>query len=191
MTLSFNQRPSQWLSLRASYTLSKSIDTAGNFFFSSPQNNSDIRDERGPSDNDQRHRLAISGSIQPPLKNSVLGGFMLSYIYTYESALPFNVQTGTDRNFDTSVNDRPVGVGRNTGRGFDFASLDIRLSRRFSLSERTVVEAMIESFNTLNRSNLQLPNRTFGPGPIPLRGFGAPTAAGDPRQIQLGVRVSF
>ena len=63
----------------------------------------------------------------------MLRGFQFGYIFTYASRLPFNVLLGSDRNFDTNNNDRPVGVGRNTGRGFDFASLDLRLSRRFSL----------------------------------------------------------
>ena len=115
----------------------------------------------------------------------------MSYIYTYESALPFNIQTGTDRNFDTNVNDRPAGVGRNTGRGFDFASLDLRLSRRFSFDERIRLEAIIESFNTLNRTNFQLPNRVTGTGTAPLSSFGQPTAAADPRQVQIGLRLSF
>ncbi|HET9533526.1 MAG TPA: TonB-dependent receptor [Blastocatellia bacterium] len=197
MTLSFDNRPAQWAALRVSYTLSKAIDTAGNFFFSSPQNNLDIRDDRGPSDNDQRHRLALSGWFETPSsqKGSALrritGGWQLSYIYTYESALPFNIQTGTDRNFDTNVNDRPAGVGRNTGRGFDFASLDLRLSRRFSFDERIRLEAIIESFNTLNRTNFQLPNRVTGTGTAPLSSFGQPTAAADPRQVQIGLRLSF
>jgi hypothetical protein len=198
MTASFHSRPAGWAALRASYTLSKAIDTAGNFFFSTPQNNFDIRDDRGLSDNDQRHRLVVSGSVEAPLSRKdsamlrrVAGGWQLSYIYTFESALPFNIQTGNDRNFDTSVNDRPLGVGRNTGRGFDFASLDLRLSRRFSLTEHAKLDAIIESFNTLNRTNFQLPNRVIGTGLAPLGSFGQPTAASDPRQIQLGLRLSF
>jgi hypothetical protein len=62
---------------------------------------------------------------------------------------------GSDRNNDTNVNDRPPGVGRNTGVGFDFATLDLRLARRFALGA-TRVEAMVEAFNLLNRSNPQL-----------------------------------
>ncbi|MCI0489888.1 MAG: carboxypeptidase regulatory-like domain-containing protein [Blastocatellia bacterium] len=197
MVVSFNNRFARWASARVSYTLSKAIDTSGNFFFSSPQNSFDIRDERGLSDNDQRHRLVVSGSFETPEATDdsdyrrILAGFQLSYIFAYESALPFNIQTGSDRNFDTNVNDRPVRVGRNTGRGFDFASLDLRLSRRFRFTERFGLEAIAESFNTLNRTNFQIPNRTFGPGPQPLASFGRPTAAGDPRQIQFGLRLSF
>ncbi|HEV8484407.1 MAG TPA: TonB-dependent receptor [Blastocatellia bacterium] len=197
MVVSFNKRAGRWAAIRASYTLSKTIDNAGNFFFSSPQNNFDLRDDRGPSDNDQRQRLAVSGWLETPRGGGYSGlrhaleGFQFSYILSYSSALPFNIQTGADRNFDTNSNDRPVGIARNTARGFDFASLDLRLSRRFRFTEHFGLEIIAESFNTLNRTNLQLPNNTFGTGVAPLPSFGRPNAAGDPRQIQFGLRLSF
>ena len=197
MVVSYNQRATRWASLRVSYTLSKTIDDAGNFFFSSVQNNFDINDDRGLSDNDQRHRLVISGSLEAPEQNKATGfqrflnGFQLGYIFTYASRLPFNVLVGSDRNFDTNNNDRPLGVGRNTGRGFDFASLDLRLSRRFELTERVDLQLLAEGFNVLNRSNLGIPNNTFGSGVHPLPRFGQPTAAFDPRQFQFGMKVSF
>ncbi|MDT4898915.1 MAG: hypothetical protein QOH25_3992 [Acidobacteriota bacterium] len=198
LVLAFNKRASNWTSLRVSYTLSKAIDDAGNFFFSSPQDNFNIRDDRGLSDNDQRHRLTISGSFEAPhIANRAshfrraLEDFQLSYIFSFASALPFNPLTGSDRNFDTNFNDRPTGVARNTGRGFDFASLDLRLSRKFHFTERLGLEAIIEGFNVLNRSNFQIPNNTYGTGQTPLPSFGRPTAASDSRQIQLGLRLSF
>ncbi|HST23500.1 MAG TPA: carboxypeptidase regulatory-like domain-containing protein [Blastocatellia bacterium] len=197
LVVSFNKRMSQWASLRTSYTLSKAIDTSGNFFFSTPQNNDNLRDERGLSDNDQRHRLTVSGTLEVPRARGesafrrAVEGIGLNCIFTYTSALPFNVLTNIDRNFDTNFNDRPVGVGRNTGRGFNFASLDLRLSKRFRFAEHFGIEAIVESFNTLNRTNFQLPNTNFGSGLTPLPSFRQPTAAGDPRQIQFGLRVDF
>lgn len=197
MVVSFNKRAARWANLRVSYTLSKTIDDAGNFFFSSVQNNFNIRDDRGRSDNDQRHRLVVSGSLEAPSQAKTSGlqrllrGFQFGYIFTYASRLPFNVLLGTDRNFDTNNNDRPVGVGRNTGRGFDFTSLDLRVSRRFRLTERVDLQLLAEGFNVLNRSNFGVPNNTFGSGATPLPAFGQPTAAFDPRQFQFGMRVSF
>jgi len=197
MVLSYNQRAAQWANVRVSYTLSKTIDDAGNFFFSSVQNNFNIRDDRGLSDNDQRHRLVVSGSLEVPPHDKATGfqrflcGFQLGYIFTYASRLPFNVLLGSDRNFDTNNNDRPVGVGRNTGRGFDFASLDLRLSRRFHLTERVDLQLLAEGFNVLNRANFGVPNNTFGSGATPLPTFGHPTSAFDPRQFQFGMKVSF
>ena len=50
---------------------------------------------------------------------------------------------------------------------------------------------MIEAFNLLNHVNILNVNNTFGNGTGPLPAFDQPTAAGDPRQIQLGVRWTF
>ena len=195
MVVSFNKRASRWVGVRASYTLSKTIDDAGNFFFSSPQDNFNIQGERGLSDNDQRHRLVVSGSLEAPQQSKgwarALRDFQFGYIFTYGSRLPFNVLLGTDRNLDTNNNDRPLGVGRNTGRGFDFASLDLRISRRIRLSERMDLQLLAEGFNVLNRSNFGVPNNTFGAGATPLATFGRPTQAFDPRQFQFGMRLSF
>jgi hypothetical protein len=197
MSVSINRRMYGWAAFRVSYTLSKAIDTAGNFFFSSPQNSLDIRDDRGLSANDQRHRLVASGSFrasdsgQGSLPRRLMGGFELSYIFSYGSPYPFNIQTGTDRNNDTNVNDRPVGVGRDTGVGFGAASLDLRLSRRIQLAEHSSIDVMVEAFNVTNHVNLQFPNNIYGSGLVPLPSFGLATAAGDPRQVQFGLRISF
>ncbi|MFN8002064.1 MAG: hypothetical protein U0X75_13725 [Acidobacteriota bacterium] len=115
----------------------------------------------------------------------------MSWIFRYGSALPFNIVTGADRNNDTNVNDRPLGVARNAGKGFDFASFDLRLSRRIRFTERYGLEVIAEGFNLFNRANYQLPNATFGTGTTPNATFGRPTAAADPRQIQFGLRLSF
>src|SRR5215510_2664871 len=197
LTVSLNRRFRRWAGARLSYTFSKAIDNTGNAFFFTPQDNFNLRDERGRSDNDQRHVLAVSGVLAAPEKSGgglwrrVVAGFQLSSIFRYGSALLFNIVTGADRNNDTSVNDRPVGVGRNTGEGFDFAALDLRLSRRIRFTERMGLEVIAEGFNMFNRANFQLPNATFGTGATPNPNFGRPTAAADPRQIQFGLRLSF
>ncbi len=192
VTVSIARRPATWGSARLSYTFSKGLDTAGNFFFSQPQDANDIAAERGRSDNDQRHRLTLSGTLTSPtgpaasVWQRLSHNWMFSYIYTYTSALPFNIQIPTDRNGDTNFNDRPAGVGRNTGEGFDYQSLDLRLSRAFPLPGGVSVEALIDAFNVLNRANYQVPvNIITSPA------FGQPTAVHDPRQVQLGVRVLF
>jgi hypothetical protein len=192
MTIALTKRPVSWGSFRFSYTWSKGLDTSGNFFFSQPQNANDIAAERGRSDNDQRHRLAISGTLTPPralndtLLHRVVNGWLFSYVFTYASALPFNIQLPNDRNGDTNFNDRPVGVGRNTGQGFDYQSLDLRLSRAFGLIHGVSLEAIVDAFNVLDRANYQVPNNIFG-APT----FGRPTAVNDPRQFQLGLRLLF
>jgi hypothetical protein len=181
-----------WGHARISYTFSKSLDDAGNAFFSSPQDNFDIHADWGLSDNHQRHRLVLSGAIEGPVGSPVvvLRGFQLAWVYTYGSPQPFNIVTGGDRNNDTNVNDRPVGVGRNTGVGFDYHSLDLRLGYRFRMAGLSA-EASLDAFNLLNRTNLLFPNNTFGQGLTPLPTFAMATAAADPRQLQVGVRLRF
>jgi hypothetical protein len=200
LTIAWVQRPVSWGSYRVSYTFSKAIDDLGQFFFSTPQNNFNIAADRSRSDNDQRHRVAVNGILQTPggpassLWRRLRNGFLLSTILTYNSALPFNVQTGTDNNGDTNVNDRPAGLGRNTGQGFDYFTLDVRLSRNFRLSEKFHLEGLAEAFNVMNRANWQLPNNIFGNGPFPTSpapGFGAPQAVSDPRELQLALRLKF
>ncbi|HVX66383.1 MAG TPA: TonB-dependent receptor, partial [Bryobacteraceae bacterium] len=192
LLVSLRAHPGRGLELRAAYTLSKAIDDTGNFFFSTPQSNSNLRDDRGLSDNDQRHRLSVAAVLESPARGALLGGWQLAPMFQYSSALPFNVQVNYDRNHDTNLNDRPAGVGRNTGRGFDFASLDMRLSRTFRAGEHCRVQALAESFNTLNRVNRSLPNNIIGTGTgAPLASFGRATAVYDPRQLQMGLRLDF
>jgi hypothetical protein len=120
--------------------------------------------------------------------SKIVEGFRLNPIFVYGTPYPFNIVTGTQTIQTTPA--RP-GVGRNTGVGFNYASLDLRLSREFQVHETLSLEVMAESFNVLNRSNLQFPNNTWGTGPTPVATFGAATAAADPRQMQFGVRVKM
>ena len=184
-----------WLDGRISYTYSRAYDDAGNFFFSQPQDTNDVRADWGPSDNDQHHRIAVSGTASTPhLSGSFLrtaaSDWHISGIVSYSSALPFNVQTGADRNNDTNNNDRPVGVGRNSARGFNFSSADLRFMRSVALG-RNRLELLVEVFNVFNHANYLVPNNIYGTGTTPLPAFGQPTAVGDPREMQFGVRVIF
>jgi hypothetical protein len=197
MFVSFNKRQGRWATARVSYTLSKAIDDSGNFFFSTPQDNFNLRGEQGLSDNNQRHRLTVSGTFNAPaafengFAREALGGFEVGYIFTYASRLPFNVLAGSDLNGDSTNNDRPSGLARNTGRGFDFASFDLSLSRRFRVTEKLNLELIAEGFNLFNRANFSVPNNNFGTGAQPPATFGQPTAAFDPRQMQVGLRLAF
>ena len=190
VTLSLNARPVSWGSARLAYTLSKADDTAGNAFFSTPQDNFAIAAEKGPSDNDQRHRVVMSGTIGGE-SLPWLHGVELGYVASYATGVPFNIVAGSDLNNDTNNNDRPIGVSRNTGRQSSTGSVDLRVSRAFRVSGRQSVEAIVEGFNLFNRVNILAVNSTFGSGIVPLATFGQPTLAGDPRQIQLGLRWNF
>jgi hypothetical protein len=49
----------------------------------------------------------------------------------------------------------------------------------------------VDGFNVLNQTIYLIPNNGIGTGPTPSATFGRPTAAADPRQLQVGARWSF
>src|SRR5262249_46734656 len=148
MTLSVQHRATNWSTVRVSYALSKAIDNTGNAFFSGPQDNFNIRDDRGLSDNDQRHRLSVSAQLVVPRRSthetwrSIFEGFQFSPIFSYGSPYPFNIVTGAQTLQTTAA--RLSGVGRNTGIGFNYKNLDFRLSREFHLKESVRLEWIAE-----------------------------------------------
>jgi hypothetical protein len=111
----------QGLFWNLNYLLMKNTNEADSAF-SLPSNNFDLRADRGPSANDFRH--LFSGFISKRLP----AGFSISTIFQTSSALPYNITTGFDDNADTVINDRPVGVGRNSARGRARWEIGSRLS---------------------------------------------------------------
>jgi hypothetical protein len=202
LSVAFVQRPVRWGSYRISYTYSKALNDVGEFFFSSPINNFNVWQDWARSDDDQRHRVTFNGTVHTSLGpasslwEKISHGFQLSGILQYYSPLPFNVVTGSNTVQATTA--RPLSggdfIGRNTGIGFDSFTVGGRLSRTFALGERLKLEGIAEAFNALNHRNNLIPNGTFGPGLFPtnpLPSFGQPTAVGDPRSLQLALRLSF
>jgi hypothetical protein len=220
LEVSFLERPVSWGSARVSYTWSHAIDNLSEFFFSAPINNFNFAVDRGRSDDDQRHRVVFDANLATPASpaNSFTGhlthGWRLGGILQYYSKLPFNITTGGNTLQQTTQ--RPCASGyslaanggtnpcteaaagaviaRNTGAGFDFFTLNARLSRTFALTERVHLEALAEAFNSLNHRNNMIPNSTWGIGAypqVPNATFRQPTAVGDPRSVQLGARINF
>jgi outer membrane receptor for Fe3+-dicitrate len=200
--LAFAQRPAGWGHYRVSYTLSKSMNNVGEFFFSSPIDPFDLSKDWGRSDDDQRHRLVIHGALQTSsdaARNAwerLTHGFQLSAMLQAYSAAPFNITSGV-----TTVNGttgRPIADGafipRNAGEGSGFFSLNVRVSRTFRLAGRLQAEALAEVFNLTNHRNVLTRNTNFGAGAYPaapLPAFNQVTALGEPRSIQLGARLRF
>lgn len=77
-------------------------------------------------------------------------------------------------------------AGRNILTGPGFASFDVALVRAFPVSEAATAELRVEVFNLANRTNFDLPERTFGQAT-----FGRSLSAGQARQLQAGFRFSF
>ncbi len=200
--VSFVQRPARWGQYRVSYTLSRSMNNVGEFFFSSPIDPFDLSKDWGRSDDDQRHRLVIQGSIHSPTARPTTTwerlshGFEVSGLLQAYSAFPFNITSGVTTVQGTPG--RPVVNGafieRNAGIGDDFFSVSARVSRTVHLAGRLELEALAEAFNLTNRQNDLTRNANFGPGAYPTDpapGFGQITGVGDPRSLQFAVRVRF
>jgi Carboxypeptidase regulatory-like domain/TonB dependent receptor-like, beta-barrel len=202
MHVSFVQRPAQWGHYRVSYTLSKSMNNVGENFFSSPIDPFDLWKDWGRSDDDQRHRLVVSGVINSPMSPAttpwarLVHGFQLGSFVQFYSALPFNITSGVTTIQGTTG--RPIVDGeyieRNAGVGTAFFSLGLRLSREFRISNKVKVEGLVEGFNLTNHENVITRNTNFGTGAYPtnpLPTFGQVTAVSDPRSWQLGLRLRF
>jgi hypothetical protein len=200
--LSFVQRPFRWGSYRVSYTLSKSMNNVGESFFSSPIDPFDLNKDWGRSDDDQRHRLVASGSVSTSMDAAqtpwqlLTHGFQVSSMVQWYSALPFNITSGLTTVQGTPG--RPLVDGqfipRNAGIGGDFFSMGLRLSRSFRIGESVRAEGIAETFNLTNRRNDLTRIGNFGAGAYPSSPaptFNQITAVGDPRTLQLAVRLRF
>jgi hypothetical protein len=212
--VSLVQRPSRWASVRLTYTLSKSMNDLGEAFFSQPIDPTEIGRDWGRSDDDQRHRLVINGTINTPgspgttLWQRMSHGLQVSGFLQFYSALPFNITSGVP-NLQGSTS-RPLANGatappnfdvravefipRNAGTGSDFFTVNLRVSRAFRVRGDVKVEGMLEAFNLTGRANAVTRNSTFGPGaypsnPVPT--FNQITAVGEPRTLQIGMRLTF
>lgn len=170
-TFTLRKRFANNFSVLSHYTLSKTIDEVTDFNSDfSAQNPLNLRDDRALSAFDQRHRVVLTGVFQVPedvfdesAASKIFGNFVLAPIFTYGSGKPFNLLLGFDANNDgRAQSDRPGALGRNTGKGEDFYSFDMRLSRRFNISERRYLEIIFEGFNLFNRTNLLGINNVIG-----------------------------
>jgi outer membrane receptor protein involved in Fe transport len=202
LQLSWVQRPMSWGSYRVSYTLSKAMNNVGEFFFSSPIDPFDLNKDWGRSDDDQRHRLVINGTVNSPMGPAqttwerISHGFQLSSMLQTYSSLPFNIVSGVTTIQGTTG--RPIVGGeyipRNSGELSTFFSWSARVSRDFKLGPHLQVQGLVEAFNLTNHTNVVTVNNNFGTGAYPTNPsstFGQVTAVGDPRSIQFGVRLRF
>jgi len=83
-------------------------------------------------------------------------------------------------------------AGRNVLQGPGLAELDLSLAKRFALSERFNLQFRAESFNLLNRANLNAPNPVVFTaatgGPSPTAGVVTNTSTTS-RQLQFGLKL--
>jgi hypothetical protein len=152
------------------------------------------------------------------LKEAVLGGWRVNGILIAQSGAPFTVNLGVDnanigvgpaqrpdqlsdpslpgkarapeRWFDTAAFALPAPFSFGTARrnsviGPGMATVDLAIAKTWGFASKQL-EFRWDIFNLLNRANFDLPNRTFG-----TPNFGRIFSAKSPREMQLGLRLSF
>jgi len=142
-----------------------------------------LRGERGLADFNRRHKLDFAGTYEFPRE------VKLSAVVNVWSGTPFNITTGSDDNHDTVANDRPAGIGRNTGRGPGYFNVDLSIKKKFVLGEdtsQTKLDLGLEAFNVFNRVNF---DNFIGTLSSPF--FGRANSAHRAREVQVFLRFRF
>jgi hypothetical protein len=195
-------------SLQISYAYSKSM-LDGVTFYSTYRGTDRTPREKGMNPTDTPHNLSIAASTSLPY------GLQVSGVFRAISGGPLAVSAGVDLDGDLNTqNDRPAGLPITVGRG-DVArqlelinafratrnqapvseallkpdaivSVDMRLTKAFTLGGQRRLEAFLEAYNATNHTTL-----TGGSGNMSLATFLVRTGARDARQVQWGARFSF
>lgn len=169
--LQFNKRFARNYQLLAGYTYGKVIDDAPDGTSVVPFSSDDakmvsdplnIRADRAPGVNDQRHRFVLSGVWTlnyahgfSALPRAFVGGWELSGIFTAQSGQPYSAAVSSDLNNDSNrFTDRVPGVGRNTFYLPRTVSLDPRVTKNIPVNERLKVQLIAEAFNIFNHTNI-------------------------------------
>jgi hypothetical protein len=97
--------------------------------------------------------------------------------------------------FSTPANGVFGNLGRNAISGPGLWQIDAALAKKFSITERVGIQFRAEVFNLFNRAQFGQPNANISTpgnfGVITTTVNEGATGSGTPRQIQLGLRVSF
>jgi Carboxypeptidase regulatory-like domain/TonB dependent receptor len=220
--LTGTKRLSRGVQFNASYTFSKSIDyNSLNSQGVIVQDSYNLRDSRGLSDYDARHRFVISGLYELPFRgNQLVEGWQLSTIVQSQSGNPVNIVvnnaqfTGTnntvrpdvtgpvailgtpERWFDPTPFVVPVGrfgnLGRNVVIGPGFNNTDFSVIKRTKLTESQLIEFRWEVFDLFNHANFGQPQRVVGGTLGQITNTRFPTGdSGSSRQMQFALKYKF
>jgi len=223
VAVQLNRRLTKGLQFESSYTLSKATDNGqssaifpgGNY----PSNPLDLSADQGPSDFDVRHKFTAttvwsSASLRSNsrLAHSVFNGFTVSTVFFAKSGAPYSAGVG-----GTAPGGLRVGItgggmpslsrfplfSRNAFRMPKIVNVDLRVSRRFRITNGVNLEVLGEAFNLLNRTQVtELNTRMYVAGGTASAStltfdpaFQTVRAAGNnvtrERQLQFAIRMEF
>jgi outer membrane receptor protein involved in Fe transport len=229
LVLQANRRLTNGLQFQASYTLSRAQDNGQNSQtftpgFSAPFDPFNQSGENGLSNFDRRHKLVASvvyNTNFASLKNNAVGraifnGWTIAPIFNAFSGARYTGNTSGTTGVSTVFGFSQAGGLNGSNGSLRFALVpnnsfkqpniwytDLRLSRRFAVTEKTHLELIAEGFNLFNRTqvtsvNTTIYNVTGANGAVNLTynpAFGTTTGADGfffrERQIQLAVRFEF
>jgi hypothetical protein len=145
----------------------------------------------------------------------ILGGWQTNGILAAQTGLPFspvlqtsttNTGTGSRPNISSAVTYPQTlqnwfsvssysipalytygNAGRDTLRGPRRTNLDLSLFKSFAIHEQTRLEFRAEAFNVLNHPQFGLPNPNIGNA----QAGSITSVVGNPRQLQMGLRLQF
>ena len=176
LTVGARKRMSQNYQFEANYVLAKDEDDDSNErdpFTDRSFNFYDLSQDYGPSDRDIRHKFNFFSNMTLPhlIAATVRMQARSAQPITTSPRVLNNVDRG--RNWDRKDN--------------EYFSLDWRVQRPFAVGSTQIVPS-IEMFNTFNNANNVNPLTT--PALFNFDGF-LRQGVGDPRQVQLAVKVTF
>ena len=205
LTVEVNRRFSSGLQGRAAYTIGKVTDTVPDATAVVPSsaddakfasNPADFDADRAPGNNDQRHRLVMSGVYTSnPTRGKLLGGWTFAAILTAASGQPYSAYVSADINLDgNNRNDIAPGTTRNQYRLPAQVSFDPRIARDIAVASAKV-QLIWEAFNLFNRDNVNGVRTTLysanGATLTPVTNFREPILSSGPRIMQLAVKLLF
>jgi len=197
-----------WMA-QVAYTLARGVDNApltGTYVVGSQDDRvsdpTNLDRDKGVTPFNQTHTLAVSTVIAPHVSGDGVGPMLannnqVGVILQANSGLPFNIRSNLDLNLDGVLNDRPVGIERNSGRLGRVLNVDLRYSRFVPLSGDRKAELFFEAKNLFNTENVMAVNRV-----VPTDALGSLAAASlpavfprtsgyDQRTMQVGFKFAF
>lgn len=206
VTAQVNRRLHEEFEVLAGYTFAKTVDDAS-YATEQPANPYNLRAERAPSLLDLRHRFVMSGLWDLPFGydpddgdnnpannpfTKALENVEIAWILQSESGFANNPLTGLDTSQENiyPFEARPKGHGRDSLRTRWNTALDLRVLKTLLLGPGHL-DIVAESFNLLNRQNVNLLDPVYGTAQAPQAFFGRPLQTADPRFVQFSLDYEF